>query len=202
MACDPGVSFYEICLFSEGRHNGEVCANNSFRQALTVPIYVLGGLTYLACSWYSDRTQQRSHFAMASITLCILGYILLIANINPEASFAGCFFVAMGLYTEAGTPFSWDPVKKPRYGKHAIAIGIQLTIGNASGVAAPFLLSTGDLPRFVPGYAGKFCGCKLLSDFPVQISHLGTFATLAYTLAFLLLHALLIQVEQQEEAKG
>ncbi|GAB7328397.1 hypothetical protein MBLNU13_g00373t1 [Cladosporium sp. NU13] len=123
-------------------------------QALTVPIYVLGGLTYLACSWYSDRIQQRGPFAMASISLCILGYILLIANINPEASFAGCFIVAMGLYTAAGTPFSWGPVNNPRYGKRAIASGIQLTIGNASGVAAPFLFSTGDSPRFVPGYAG------------------------------------------------
>jgi len=92
---------------------------------------------------------------MASITLCILGYILLIANINPEASFAGCFIVAIGLYTAAGTPFSWGPVNNPRYGKRAIASGIQLTIGNASGVAAPFLFSTGDSPRFIPGYAGK-----------------------------------------------
>jgi hypothetical protein len=131
-----------------------VIANISLRQALTVPIYTLGGLTYLACSWYSDRIQQRGPFAMASITLCILGYILLIANINPEASFAGCFIVAIGLYTAAGTPFSWGPVNNPRYGKRAIASGIQLTIGNASGVAAPFLFSTGDSPRFVPGYAG------------------------------------------------
>lgn len=130
------------------------------RQALTVPIYTLGGLTYLGCSWYSDRIQQRGPFAMASITLCILGYILLIANINPEASFAGCFIVAIGLYTAAGTPFSWGPVNNPRYGKRAIASGIQLTIGNASGVAAPFLFSTGDSPRFVPGYAGKSRACN------------------------------------------
>ena len=94
---------------------------------------------------------------MASITVCILGYILLIANISPEAGFAGCFIVAMGLYTAAGTPFSWGPVNNPRYGKRAIASGIQLTIGNASGVAAPFLFATTDSPRFIPGYAGELC---------------------------------------------
>lgn len=91
---------------------------------------------------------------MVSITVCIVGYILLIANISPEASFAGCFVVAAGLYTAAGTPFSWGPVNNPRYGERAIASGIQLTIGNASGVAAPFLFGA-DAPRFVPGYAGK-----------------------------------------------
>lgn len=124
-------------------------------QALTVPIYTLGGLTYLACSWYSDRIQQRGPFAMASITVCIVGYILLIANISPGASFAGCFIVAAGLYTAAGTPFSWGPVNNPRYGKRAIASGIQLTIGNASGVAAPFLFSSEHEPTFIPGYAGE-----------------------------------------------
>lgn len=97
---------------------------------------------------------------MGSIVVCILGYILLIANINPEASFAGCFIVAAGLYTAAGTPFSWGPVNNPRYGKRAIASGIQLTIGNASGVAAPFLFGEADSPRFIPGYAGKLLVCE------------------------------------------
>lgn len=122
---------------------------------MTVPIYVLGGLTYIACSWYSDRIQQRGPFASVSILVCILGYVLLIANINPGASFAGCFIVAAGLYTAAGTPFSWGPVNNPRYGKRAIASGLQLTIGNASGVAAPFLFSEADSPFYKPGYAGK-----------------------------------------------
>lgn len=92
---------------------------------------------------------------MSSIVFCIVGYILLIANISPGASFAGCFIVAAGLYTAAGTPFSWGPVNNPRYGKRAIASGIQLTIGNASGVAAPFLFAAADAPTYTPGYAGK-----------------------------------------------
>jgi hypothetical protein len=68
--------------------------------------------------------------------------------------------VAAGLYIAAGTPFSWGPVNNPRYGKRAIASGIQLTIGNAAGVAAPFLFSSGDSPSFRPGYGGKprICG--------------------------------------------
>jgi hypothetical protein len=148
---------------------------------LTVPIYTLGGLTYLACSWYSDKIQQRGPFAMGSICCCILGYILLIANISPEASFAGCFIVAAGLYTAAGTPFSWGPVNNPRYGKRAIASGIQLTIGNASGVAAPFLFGEGDAPRYVPGYAGKssrYC----LKKIPLLTLHIGTIAMLTYAM--------------------
>jgi len=118
---------------------------------------------------------------MGSICCCIFGYILLIANISPEAGFAGCFIVAAGLYTAAGTPFSWGPVNNPRYGKRAIASGIQLTIGNASGVAAPFLFDGSYAPRYVPGYAGKLRQRRheLLDT---DVRYIGTLAMLTYAL--------------------
>lgn len=123
-------------------------------QALTVPVYVLGGCTYIGLSRISDKVQQRGPFVMAATAVAILGYVLLIANISPGASFAGCFIVAVGLYAATGGPMSWLTVNNPRYGKRAIASGLQLTIGNASGVAAPFLFRDDDAPRYIAGYAG------------------------------------------------
>jgi hypothetical protein len=79
----------------------------------------------------------------------MLGYIFLIANQGTGLSFAGCFIVALGLWTATGAAFSWISVNNPRYGKRAFASGLQITIGNISGVAAPFLY-TGD--SFTPGY--------------------------------------------------
>jgi MFS family permease len=123
-------------------------------QALTVPIYVTGGCTYIGLSRISDKVQQRGPFVMAATATAMLGYILLIANINPSASFAGCFIVAIGLYAATGGPMSWLTTNNPRYGKRAIASGLQLTIGNASGVAAPSLFRDSDAPTYIPGYAG------------------------------------------------
>lgn len=58
-----------------------------------------------------------------------------------------------GLYVAVGIPLAWLPTNQPRYGKRTTAGGLQLTIGNASGIAAPFLYKTNEAPRFVKGHA-------------------------------------------------
>jgi H+/gluconate symporter-like permease len=41
----------------------------------------------------------------------------------------------------------------PRYGKRTTASGLQLTVGNAAGISAPFLYPTTDAPRYIKGHA-------------------------------------------------
>ncbi|KAF9697682.1 hypothetical protein EKO04_004016 [Ascochyta lentis] len=121
-------------------------------QALTIPVYFLGFAVYVGIAWYSDKIQQRGIFCMGGFLTCMIGYIFLIANQGAGLSFAGCFVVAMGLWTSTGTAFTWIAVNNPRYGKRAFASGMQITIGNAAGVSAPFLFSTADAPTYYPGY--------------------------------------------------
>lgn len=45
----------------------------------------------------------------------------------------------MGLYVAVGLPLAWLPNNCPRYGKRTAASGFQLTVGNASGIMAPFV---------------------------------------------------------------
>ncbi|KAF4958722.1 hypothetical protein FSARC_10947 [Fusarium sarcochroum] len=124
-------------------------------QGLTVPVYVLGFAVYLLCANLSDRTQQRGLFCVAGGVTMILGYCLLIANYSMGMSFAGCFFVAMGLWTGSGSGMAWITVNQPRYGKRAFASGIFITIGNSAGVASPFLFSNEHAPEYRPGYAAS-----------------------------------------------
>lgn len=121
-------------------------------QALTIPVYFSGAGVYLFSAWYSDRIQQRGIFCIAGFGTSMIGYIFLIINQGFGLSFAGCFFVAFGLWTSTGAAFTWIGVNNPRYGKRAFASGMQITIGNAAGVAAPFLYSNDDAPRYYPGY--------------------------------------------------
>lgn len=121
-------------------------------QALTVPVYVSGAAVYVFCAWYSDRIQQRGVFVIGGFLVSMLGYIMLIINRGVGVSFAGCFIVAFGLWTSTGLAFSWIALNNPRYGKRAFASGMQITIGNASGVSAPFLFSSSYGPTYYPGY--------------------------------------------------
>jgi MFS family permease len=121
-------------------------------QALTIPVYFFGFVVYIFTAWYSDKIQQRGIFCIGGFLVCMLGYVFLILNKGTALSFAGCFIVAMGLWTSTGAAFTWIGVNNPRYGKRAFASGMQITIGNAAGVSAPFLYSQRDAPNYYAGY--------------------------------------------------
>lgn len=123
-------------------------------QALTIPVYFVGFASYIICAWISDRMQQRGIFVIAGFCVCLVGYIFLIINKGLGLSFAGTFVVSAGLWVSTGIAFSWIVVNNPRYGKRAFASGMQITIGNCSGVAAPFLYYH-DRPLFRPGYGAQ-----------------------------------------------
>lgn len=121
-------------------------------QALTIPVYFAGFATYITTAWLSDRTQQRGIYCFGGLSVSLVGYVFLILNKGTGLSFTGTFIVALGLWTSTGAAFSWITLNNPRYGKRAFASGMQITIGNISGVAAPFLYSNDYAPTYYPGY--------------------------------------------------
>ncbi|KAF2166219.1 hypothetical protein M409DRAFT_23411 [Zasmidium cellare ATCC 36951] len=122
-------------------------------QVLTIPCYALGAITYMLASRYSDWRQSRGPVTVLFAAVAIVGYALLVSDSSSGVHFAGCFLVAMGLYVAVGIPLAWLPSNNPRYGKRTTATGLQLTIGNVSGVMAPFLYPTAEGPRYVKGHA-------------------------------------------------
>lgn len=110
-------------------------------QALTIPCYALGAISYLVAAWLSDRSQRRAFYVVLFGIICATGYAILVSTAPSGAKYFGCFLIAMGLYVIAGIPLAWLPSNNPRYGKRATASGLQLTIGNAAGIPAPFVSS-------------------------------------------------------------
>jgi hypothetical protein len=70
-----------------------------------------------------------------------VGYAILVSPAGGGVKYFGCFLVATGLYVTVGIPLAWLPSNNPRYGKRTVATGLQLTIGNAAGIPAPFVRS-------------------------------------------------------------
>ncbi|KAF9507166.1 hypothetical protein BS47DRAFT_1304370 [Hydnum rufescens UP504] len=118
---------------------------------LTIPCYFLGALSFLTVAYLADRTQRRGPFCVVFGCIAIIGYIILLSSHAAGVQYFGCFVVAFGLYIVAGLPLSWLPVNTPRYGKRAAGSGLQLTVGNSSGVMVPFLYTKA--PRFIKGHA-------------------------------------------------
>lgn len=121
-------------------------------QALTIPCYAVGAITYLIVAWFSDRTQQRGIFTVVFCGIAIVGYGILIADASAGVHYFGCFMVAVGLYVCVGMPLAWLPTNLPRFGKRAFANGLQLTLGNVAGIVTPFLYPNRNAPRYIMGH--------------------------------------------------
>ncbi|KAL8732373.1 MAG: hypothetical protein Q9166_002771 [cf. Caloplaca sp. 2 TL-2023] len=122
-------------------------------QALTIPCYCLGALTYVVVARISDSQQKRGLYTVVFGAISVVGYGILISDASMGVHYFGCFLVAMGLYVTTGLPLAWLPNNQPRYGKRTTATGMQLTIGNASGIMAPFLYPSSEDTRFIRGHA-------------------------------------------------
>lgn len=142
-------------------------------QALTVPCYALGAITYLVVAYTSDRYQQRGLAVVPFCVICIIGYVILMTDVSSGVRYFGCFLVAMGLYVSVGIPLAWLPSSKffpilqafsmisadtvcvdnPRYGKRTTASGLQLTLGNSAGIMSAYLYKPNEAPQFIRGHA-------------------------------------------------
>lgn len=71
----------------------------------------------------------------------MVGYGILLSDSSSGIRYFGCFVVTFGLYVIVGIPLAWLPANNPRYGKRTTATGLQLTIGNASGIMSPYCRS-------------------------------------------------------------
>lgn len=121
-------------------------------QALTIPCYCLGALSYVVVARISDAQQRRGLYSVIFALISVIGYAVLMSDASQGVHYFGCFLVAIGLYVACGLPLAWLPSNQPRYSKRATATGLQLTIGNSSGIMAPFLYPSSEGPRFLKGH--------------------------------------------------
>jgi hypothetical protein len=108
-------------------------------QALTVPVYVCGAISYLLVARLSDAHQLRGPYQIVAASTSIVGYGLLVARVGPAVHYFATFVVSLGLFVAVGIPLAWLPSNNPRYGKRATASAIQISVCNCSGILAPFV---------------------------------------------------------------
>ena len=115
----------------------------------------------MTVAWLSDRQQRRGLYCVIFGCISVVGYGILLSNSPAGVHYFGyaqfsaqpssyhcarcrlcpssAILVATGLYVAVGLPLAWLPNNSPRYGKRTTANGMQLTMGNASGIMTPFI---------------------------------------------------------------
>ncbi|KAL0934023.1 MFS transporter [Colletotrichum truncatum] len=105
-------------------------------QYLSIPVYIFGGIAFLAVAYVSDRMCIRGPFVLLANIPGILGYILIICPTSNGVKFFGTFLCAVAVYNGPGLNLTWLNVNIAPHYRRATAIGMQLAIGNSAGIVA------------------------------------------------------------------
>jgi len=76
-------------------------------QYLSVPVYLFGGLCFLAVAFLSDRLQVRGPFVAFANCFGILGYILIICDTPYSVKYFATFLCAVAVYNGPGLNLTW-----------------------------------------------------------------------------------------------
>jgi len=103
----------------------------------------------------SEKTHRRAPFVIASTSLSILGYILLLtAPIKkPGISYLGTIFAAAGIYPSCAIVLSWSAANVSGQSKRATATAMTITIGNLGAVLGTQLYRPNTSPRWYLGHS-------------------------------------------------
>ncbi|KAJ4418235.1 hypothetical protein N0V82_005709 [Gnomoniopsis sp. IMI 355080] len=105
-------------------------------QYLTIPVYIIGGGSFLALSFISDRLTLRSPFIIFANFVGLIGYALILSPVSNAVKFFGTFLCAVAVYTGPGMNLTWLNVNVAPHYRRAAAIGFQQTLGNCAGIVA------------------------------------------------------------------
>lgn len=123
-------------------------------QLLTVPPYAVATILTVIVAIVSERTKNRAPFILASTSLSMLGYILLLSapKTRPAQSYVGTIFAAAGIYPACAIILSWPANNVSGQTKRATANALQISVGNLGAVLGTQLYRPATSPHFYLGH--------------------------------------------------
>ena len=76
---------------------------------------------------------------------------MLIASQNPAVKYAGCFFLASGIYPNVPQGVAWNGNNIGGSLKRGVGIAMHVGFGNLGGTLSAYLFLSRDSPHYIPG---------------------------------------------------
>jgi len=99
----------------------------------------------------AEKTKLRAPFIIASSSLAIIGFIILIASHKPAVSYGGTVLAVSGAYCSAAMVAGWPANNVSGQTKRAVASAVQISVGNMGGIVGTQLYRPEWAPRFLIG---------------------------------------------------
>ncbi|KAK4057223.1 hypothetical protein OIO90_001718 [Microbotryomycetes sp. JL221] len=131
-------------------------------QLRTVPPYVVGAFFTLLVPYLSWKFKKRGLFMIISAPFMILGYALFVGTLNPQARYAGTFFVAIGAFSFGALVNAWASANVTTDSARAASVGMVVFGGNIGGLASTWTFVPSQNPRQVPGNTLNLVGSVII----------------------------------------
>lgn len=122
-------------------------------QLMTIPPYASAFILTVVIAILSQKYRRRAPFILASSSLAIIGYILLLSDHRAGVSYLGTIFAAAGIYPSVALILAWPANNVSGQTKRAIANALQISIGNLGAVIGTQLYRTETAPRYYLGHS-------------------------------------------------
>ncbi|KAL7277633.1 hypothetical protein ACG7TL_008560 [Trametes sanguinea] len=156
------IPTYAFALFLPTIING-LGFSSSNAQLLSIPPYVVGGISTIVIGILSDRLRMRGPFILGGLVSALIGYVVLYATKSPGAGYAGTVLAALGLFPSVACILAWAGGNIGGEVKRGVVIAMVIGFGNLGGVASSFIYRPQDSPRYHPGH-GTDIGCLCISQ--------------------------------------
>ena len=122
-------------------------------QLLSVPPYAVAACLTVLVGFLADRTRWRGYCNMATVSVGIVGFVLLLCTSNPKVQYAGTFLGAAGIYPTISNTLSWVNNNFEGSLKRAFVLGMVVGWGNLNGVVSSNIYLDRENPRYWTGHA-------------------------------------------------
>ena len=107
-------------------------------QYLSVPVYLLGGISFFTAATIGDKYGLRGSVLLFLDIFAVIGYALLVASDSNAVKYAACYLIALPLYCGPGLNETWIVNNTAPHYRRATALGLSIfaVIGYALLVAS------------------------------------------------------------------
>lgn len=120
---------------------------------MTIPVYILGGISLVCQVYWSDRLKKRAVFIISSCIPVSVGYLMCVGSKNQNVGYAGMYVLVLGLFPISTLAVTWVTTNLSPDDKRAIGMPIAYSLANVSSMVASQLYPTQQGPRYVQGNA-------------------------------------------------
>ncbi|KAI9442627.1 MFS general substrate transporter [Lactarius indigo] len=129
-------------------------------QLLSVPPFLLAGISTYIVSIWSDRVNLRGPFIVICAMVSMAGYITAYVTSKPGPGYAAAIIAACGAFPCITITLAWAAGNSGGIVKRGIVLAVVIGLGNVGGVCSSFIYY--QPPRFYKGH-GTMMGCLGMS---------------------------------------